>query len=237
MLSLPFAERKAERVARLRQSADILAAKSDTLYQAGRAALDLIPLGQPLLTDHHSYKKCRNYRDKNMNKISKSFELADKAAHLEKMADSAEANQVISSDDPEAVAMLTEKLAKLEAQRADITKANAEARKAGQPRLYAEYVSANLSGNIKSVKDRIKLLTTRAELPEFAPIVTDKSTVTLERDINRYAVKFPSKPDADTIKALKSSGFRWSPSTGLWVAYVNTRAKWQIDRLIAANVI
>ncbi|MCK9598739.1 MAG: DUF3560 domain-containing protein, partial [Sphaerochaeta sp.] len=201
MLSLPFAERKAERVARLRQSADSLAAKSDTLYQAGRAALDLIPFGQPMMPDHHSYKADRSYRDRNKDKISKSFELADKAAHLEKMADNAEAHNIISSDDPEAVAMLTEKLATLEGRRAAITKANAEARKAKAERPYPEYVSANLSGNIKSVKDRIKLLTTRAELPEFAPIVTEKSTVTLERDINRYAVKFPSKPDADTIKA------------------------------------
>ena len=237
MLSIPYEQRKQERVERLKERAERLRKESDAKSIAGWSRLEAIPFGQPILCGHHSEKSDRSYRAKATGLIDKSVELSKEADRVERRAEAAESNDVISSDDPNAVEKLTAKLATLEERRERIKAENAAARKAGQERPYPEYVSSNLSGNIGSIKKRIELLKRKNEAPPMEPITTDKSVIIHDTDINRYRITFPAKPCAETIAALKSSGFRWSPSVGSWVAYVNVRTKWQIGRLIADNAI
>jgi hypothetical protein len=40
---------------------------------------------------------------------------------------------------------------------------------------------------------------------------------------NRVRLTFPGKPSVDVRTQLKSSGFRWTPSLGVWQAYRNER--------------
>jgi len=85
----------------------------NTYNQAHKMA-DIIPLGQPILIGHHSESRDRNYRDRIQNKFEKAHELSEKANYYASRAASAESNNAISSDNPDAVDLLKEKLADAE---------------------------------------------------------------------------------------------------------------------------
>ena len=70
----------------------------------------VIPFGQPILVGHHSEKSDRAYRGRITNKFQKSFEESEKAKKLKGRAFAAENNTSISSDNPNAVELLKEKL-------------------------------------------------------------------------------------------------------------------------------
>lgn len=42
--------------------------------------------------------------------------------------------------------------------------------------------------------------------------------ITLNKELNGIELAFDSKPDAKTLEAVKSNGFRWSPSKKIWYA-------------------
>lgn len=75
-----------------------------------------IPMGQPILVGHHSESKHRNLLKKIDSKMRRSIEESKKAEHYKHKAESV-GNGGISSDDPEAVVKLKEKLSALETQR------------------------------------------------------------------------------------------------------------------------
>jgi hypothetical protein len=93
-----------------------------------------IPFGQPILVGHHSEQRDRNYRAKIHNKFGKAFELDDKAKHYESRAASAECNHAISSDDPEALVKLQEKIDAAKADQEEMKAINAAWRKAKRPK-------------------------------------------------------------------------------------------------------
>jgi len=47
----------------------------------------------------------------------------------------------------------------------------------------------------------------------------DGTEIVENKDIGRYQITFPGKPDAETRNYLKSHGFRWAPSSGTWQCY------------------
>lgn len=53
----------------------------------------------------------------------------------------------------------------------------------------------------------------------------DGGKVDLNYEENRIQIKHNHKPDAATIQALKSNGFRWSPSNGAWQRQLTNAAK------------
>ena len=73
-----------------------------------------IPFGQPILVGHHSEKRDRRYRERIRNTFSRGSELHAKATHYDDKAAAAENSRAVSSDDPEAVVKLREKLTALE---------------------------------------------------------------------------------------------------------------------------
>jgi hypothetical protein len=110
----PYAERKAARIDRLRARADRASAESAAAFKRVDQISSVIPLGQPVLVNHHSERRHRRDLDKIHNGMRKGIDSAKEATELERRADAAEENDAISSDDPEAVTLLREKLAKLE---------------------------------------------------------------------------------------------------------------------------
>ena len=105
-----YEDKKQARIDRYREKADKARAESSELFKQSTDMISAIPPGQPLLVDHYSYKSDRRYRDRAAKKMEQSFAASEKADYYERKAEAAENNTAISSDDPEAITKLTEKL-------------------------------------------------------------------------------------------------------------------------------
>lgn len=118
------------RLARMRASAARKRADGEASIAGARKMAAVIPLGQPILLGHHSERRDRNYRGRIEGQFRKGFENLEEARDLERRADAAESNTSISSDDPDAVTKLKDKLAGIETFRAKAVKLNARIRTA-----------------------------------------------------------------------------------------------------------
>lgn len=181
-----YRERRLARAARLREWAAKREARSEAEYARAGEMGAAIPFGQPMLTDHYSYRRDLNYRarigramDRSVEHARKAAEMSSKAANIEAAADRA-----IYSDDPDAIERLEVKLADLEAQRARIKAYNASCRKGardlslldekqrtdilriaqvaafqiGPKGEFPKYALSNLSGTISTTRKRLESL-------------------------------------------------------------------------------
>ena len=98
---------------RLLARADKAEREGDARIKRANDDASAIPLGQPILVGHHSEKRDRNFRNRIHNNYSKGHELKQKASNLRQRAASV-GTAGISSDDPDAVVKLSEKLEELE---------------------------------------------------------------------------------------------------------------------------
>lgn len=179
-----YRERREARAERLREWADSRDRKADAAYAAARQTADAIPFGQPMLTDHYSYRADRGRRERMRANFERSHEHAAKAEQMRARADSIEAQaaRAVYSDDPDARERLAERIAGLEAERDRIKAYNATCRK-GTPDLsvlddrqradlasvarhapyqlgkggaFPAYALSNLSGNIARLRKRLE---------------------------------------------------------------------------------
>ena len=74
--------------------ADRLTAQADEREAAARRVLDHIPLGQPMLVDHHSYRADRRRRERAFSNLDASADLARQARATEQAAQTAGAHMV-----------------------------------------------------------------------------------------------------------------------------------------------
>jgi hypothetical protein len=99
-----------ERLAAKARNADT---QSQSALDQGRGMFSAIPFGQPILVGHHSEGRDRRYRERADNKMRQGFALMDRAEYYRRKA-AAVGTGGISSDDPEAVQKLKNKLECLE---------------------------------------------------------------------------------------------------------------------------
>ncbi len=104
-----YEERQESRRERLENAADKAARKSGQHFQAARAAVDGIPMGQPILVGHHSEARHRGALRRQDSHMRQAVDADRHAQELKRRAD-AVGTGGISSDDPEAVAKLREQL-------------------------------------------------------------------------------------------------------------------------------
>ena len=109
-----YEEKKQRRIDYYNEKAERFEQESTRLSQESSKMIGAIPIGQPLMPDHHSYRSDKNYRDRAWGKMGKSVEIGQKADYYRSKAEAAEKNTAISSDDPEAVTKLKSKLEKLQ---------------------------------------------------------------------------------------------------------------------------
>ncbi len=88
------------------------------------------------------------------------------------------------------------------------------------------WMLSNSSARIRQIKERIKeieKLKSRAETPteEKYPVVKGV-TVIENSELMRIQLKFDGKPDDATRTLLKSNGFKWAPSMGVWQRQLTT---------------
>jgi hypothetical protein len=123
-----YRQKVAARYERLLQRAEKLEAEANAGHEQAHQMASYIPFGQPILVGHHSEKSDRRYRDRIHRTFERSFESYKKAERLKERANAARKNRAISSDDPEAVIKLLEKLERLQTYQAEIVRINAVVR-------------------------------------------------------------------------------------------------------------
>ena len=168
---MTYRDRREAKADRLRGWADSREAKAEATSAKVRTIADMIPFGQPILVGHHSEKRARKDQDRIAKGMDATVEHSRKAADMRSRADNIEsaAAGAIYSDDPDAIERLTEKLAKLEAQRQRVKTVNARYRKEHRLQLkemtaygrsqampFPAYVLTNLSGVISNTRKRLE---------------------------------------------------------------------------------
>ena len=165
-------------------------------------------------------------------------------------------NRVISSDDPNAIQKLQDKLEMCEKSQKYMKEVNAYYRKNGtcegfpgmeaaraarldesvrqayswdkQP--FPSYALTNNSAEIRRLKQRIEKLTVNQEVG-FVGWTFDGGEVVANSEENRLQILFDEKPDEQKRSALKGNGFKWSPSQGAWPRQLNDNAIYAASRM------
>jgi len=73
----------------------------------------MMPFGQPILVGHHSEARHRREIARSHSQMDKCVELSNKSEYYANKADATKNNNAISSDNPEAIDLLREKLIKI----------------------------------------------------------------------------------------------------------------------------
>ena len=247
-----YEERKQARIDRLHEKADRARAESHSLFKQSTDMASAIPFGQPV----HGPAD-RRYREKIGRKMDQSIAALEKADYYERKAQAAENNTAISSDDPEALAKLKEKLEDLQISQTRMKQINAYYKKNGtcrgfhglsdeladklvadiqyhpwDKRPFGSYALANNNQNINAVKKRIAQLTAVKELG-YQGWEFDGGKVVANADMNRLQIFFDAIPDEEVRKELKGWGFKWARSVGAWQRQLTDNAIYAASRIPA----
>lgn len=89
---------------------------------------------------------------------------------------------------------------------------------------FADYMLTNNNANIRRMQQRLEQITRAKATPDSE--VTGENGVTMNDcpAENRVRLTFPGKPAVEIRDRLKSNGFRWAPSLGVWQAYRNSNS-------------
>jgi len=238
-----YESKKQDRIDRYSELADKHQTRANSAHEQARKMGDVIPFGQPILVGHHSEKRDRNYRNRIQGTFERGIDHQNKANYYREKAHSAEKNDSISSDDPDAITKLKEKLEELEIHHARMKDINKIARMKISPdekhKLYLEYgiksdkllhtlmnetkpfegwQLSNSSANMRTIKQRIEQLERTQDDVTTTTTIGDIEIVDNVED-NRLQIFFPGIPPQETRTKLKQNGFRWSPSNKCWQAY------------------
>ena len=184
-----------EKAERYRELAEKHKKESESRYEQYHNNIMAIPMGQPILVGHHSERGHRAHLKRCDNHMRKSIEHSEKAEYYENKAKGVENNNSISSDDPEAIKKLKEKLEKLENKRVAYKEHNKKARKEGKDTL-PSWALSNLSQNIRSVKQRIEYLERQKNIEDNEEEVNGV-TIKVNKEDNRVQLFFPSIPSRE----------------------------------------
>lgn len=210
-------ERRLERAKELAEKNRKLA--EQTMNHAKEMA-DVIPFGQPILVGHHSEKADRSYRKRIDNKFRKASEQYDKARYYEQKAKTIENNNTISSDDPDAILKLEEKIKGLEYKYEETKKLKKIPRDYSfSPEDMRSLHMTSIKTEIRRCKKRIDELKAKQQNKSLEVDKENPETkvrVYTDKDENRVRIEHPSKPSKEVIQELKSNGFRWSPYNQAW---------------------
>lgn len=237
-----YQDRREERADRLEQRAAAAEAASAAAYKTAHDIGHNIPMGQPILVGHHSEAHHRRDLDKIDRNMHKSVAESEKASYYQGRAEAARSNKTISSDDPDAVQKLTDKLTKMQAAQdrdkamnahyrkhktmkgfdgiSDDHAARADAQLAEQdasPYSTGRHlpVPSYILSNRNAEMNRLKKRLSQLQKVDemgHVEIPFDGGVLLTNEDVNRVQILFDDKPDDDTRAVLKSNGFRWSPA-------------------------
>lgn len=183
--------------------------------------------------------------------MNQSVEAANKAEYYKQRAESLLNRTAISSDDPNAIDKLTEKLERLEAQQELMKACNKIIKKklanAEKVTLLIElglnentatklltpdfcnrigvpsYELTNNNAVIRTTRQRIEYLTKMQSIESSEEEINGIRLVISSED-NRVQIFFPDIPTEELRKKLKASGFHWAPSICAWMRQLSNHA-------------
>ncbi len=248
-------EAKRERYAK---KAEQLRAEAGRLHDQAHDMASVIPVGQPILVGHYSEGRDRRYRERIHNTFGKAFATMDKADYYEQKAASVGTGG-ISSDDPDAVRKLKEKLAELEKLQEWMKQANALIRKHKTPDRqmpalmemgmseaeakevldpgwchrpgFMPFQLQNNNANIRRVRQRILQLEQAAQRNVTREQEGNGYIYREDAEENRVMFRFEGKPEPEIRTLLKSHGFKWSPTRRAWVRMLNNMGRYAAERV------
>jgi hypothetical protein len=233
-----YEERKADRIGRYEERA---AAARGEARAWSRRARDIgagIPFGQPVLVGHHSEAHARADIRRIDAAMTKAAEADEKADYCQGKADAAGNNRAISGDNPEAVKLYREKLAKLEAAQERMKAVNKAFAKGDdalkalgltddriakmkssmpsyEKKPYPAWALSNNNAEIRRIKEKMERLS-KLDAVEAETITFNGGKLAVNTETNRVQFLFDDKPGEETRALLKSCGFRWAPSESAW---------------------
>lgn len=253
-----YEAKQAARRERLQAAARAAKQESAKLSQKAHDMASVIPMGQPILVGHHSEGRDRRYRAKIGNTFSRAVAADERAEALARKAESVGTGG-ISSDDPDALAKLQDKLTRLEASQVLMKAVNAALRKHaqstsevrmaalvacglneaqaqvvlqpdGMARIgFADYQLRNNNAEIRRLKARLK----HVAAAQSAEVKHKQfGAIEYREEDNRVWLVFPGKPADNLRSELRRYGFKWSPSRGAWVRQLTNSARWAAEQVI-----
>lgn len=242
-----FHEKRQAQAERAQEKAEKFQKEADQRHATADQQSNAFYMGQPILVGHHSERRSRSIQRKMHANMDKSIEAREKAAHYAAKAERlADDPQAISSDDPEALQKLRDKLEALRWKQEQfklINKAYREFKKKGLPALemiegltdksrtpiaswtpqysfekapILPWMLSNLNAQIKTVEGRIEKLEA-LEGKEDAEYEINGVKIVESVTDNRVQMFFDGKPDQAIISTLRHNGFKWAPSVGAWM--------------------
>lgn len=131
-----YEDKKEDKIRKYKTRAKKAFEESERREKAAHDAVSGIPMGQPILVGHHSEKIHRNTLKKHDTNMQKSIEEQNKADYYIQKANATENNTSISSDDPDAVKKLKEKIDTLKKESDYMKRANKEFKKLQKDKDY-----------------------------------------------------------------------------------------------------
>ena len=210
--------------------------------------------GTPILIGHHSEKRHRAALKRQDNDVRKGVEASDKADYYKGRAETV-GTTGISSDDPEAVTKLKQKIANLEANQEKSKAINKVIRKhkgngyhqesalidlgysqelasklleldfAGRIGIPA-YEITNNGANIRRLKQRLATLIHEEATEEAEPVTIGNCTIVEDKDENRIFLEFPGKPSVEIRTLIKQAGFKWNRTRVAWSRHLNNAGRY-----------
>ena len=253
-----YEDRKQARIDRYRERAEKARQESRQLSHESISMLEHIPPGQPILVGHHSERGHRKLLERSDRKMEQSITASEKADYYEHKAAAAESNTAISSDDPEALSKLTEKLERLQVAQTRMKQINAYYRKHGtcqgfhglsseqaealddrvrngyswEKAPYPPYALSNNNQEIHRLQGRIKQLTEARELG-YQGWEFEGGRVEANGEKNRLQIFFDEIPSPELRQELKGHGFHWARSEGAWQRQLTDNAVYSASRIKA----
>lgn len=168
--------------------------------------------------------------------------------------------RIISSDNPNAVELLKEKIAKLESNQEQMKASNKiirnskidlaekikqlteigfteeQAKKLFVPDCFGgigfeSFTLTNNNANIRRLKQRLVDLERKAQDSTSEKSISDIRIVD-NVEANRLQLFFPGKPSEAIRNKLKSAGFRWTPSVGCWQRFRSSYAMREAEEIV-----
>lgn len=225
-------------------------------FQAADKIAGYIPMGQPILVGHHSEKRHRKDIERIHGSMAKGRTALEKAEDYRDRVAAMENNTVISSDDPDAIQKLSDKLEKLIEIQQFIKAANNCIRKKdkeaflkldfGTEELWDKLMTPDscnrvgfpayrlpyLNANIRRTRQRLEL-----QYKAAGQVTTEKTIhgirVIQNVEANRIQLVFPSKPPQEVREKLGDTfHFRRCRQEAAWQRFLNPQGIYEAEAFL-----